>query len=178
MAHCCPPALLSQSHLPGRSLCQVPVGAPAASAQALSALPVCAPCSYAATDKPLFSLISRLNWPHVFSSVPTGTTSLPAALLIPCPATAFCLSFKICQQLLFLPCWVRALSQSCLVSVPLQPPALLVPPDIFLHPAFPLSGSNSLPLHLNQLESLLSVLYYCARIDFEWFGFYPWSLIS
>lgn len=153
-------SLFSQSSLPATSLGQVPLGA---RARALSALPICAPCSYAATHKLLFPLdfIAQLA-PSVFQH-----PSFPAALPIPCPATAFCLSLEICQQLLFLPCWLRALSQSCLVPVPLPPRVLLIPPGSSLHPPFPLSGSTSLPLHLNQLQSSLSVLYYCASTDLE-----------
>lgn len=60
-------SLFSQSSLPATSLGQVPLGA---RARALSALPICAPALMQPHINSFSPLISLLNWPHLFSSIP------------------------------------------------------------------------------------------------------------
>lgn len=137
----CPSLIFSQSYLQARSLCQVPLGAPVHLQPQLRPFLHC-PCVPPALMQPqinpFFSLIPLLHWPHLFSSTLTGTISLLAALPIPCPATAFCLSLKICQQLPFSP----LLGQSPVPELPgvCTPPPTCTP-DSTRHPPAPTLSS-------------------------------------
>lgn len=163
----CPSLIFSQSYLQARSLCQVPLGAPVHLQPQLRLFlhcPFVPPALMQPQINPFFSLISLLPplAPSLFQHPHWYHYQLLSPFLVQSQLSAF--PSKPASSSFFLPCWVRALSQSCLVSVPFHPPALLIPPGIFLHPLLPPSGSTSLPFTLEPAGILaLSSLLLCQN---------------
>lgn len=153
-------SVISQPYLPARSLCQVCQGAPVHLQPQLRLLLHCPFVPRGPMQpqiNPFFSLISLLNWPHLFSNNPTGTIPLPAALPSHVQPQLSVFPSKSANSSFFSPAGSEPHPRAawCLFPSTCTPDST----RSFLHPTFPLSGSTSLSLHLNQLESLLSVLY-------------------